>query len=58
MSTKPWDIKKEDHRSENGLTVFIIYCEDTNSEPIYFRSLAPEGVKVNYGASKTPGRAF
>lgn len=56
MSTKPWDIKKKDDRREDGLTVFIIYCEDSNSEPFYFRSLAQKGVKVNAIPNQQSGR--
>ena len=35
---KPWELKVEDKRSFDTLFTFIIFCEDENSEPIYFKS--------------------
>ena len=33
-----WEITTTDERSEDQITTFIIFCEDQNDEPIYFRS--------------------
>ena len=56
VNTEPWDIKTEDSREVDGLVTFIIYCEDENSEPIYFRSLANERVKINAIPNQRAGK--
>jgi len=55
-NTEPWDVKTEDSREADGLVTFIIYCEDDNSEPIYFRSLATERVKINAIQNQKSGK--
>jgi hypothetical protein len=47
MTNKPWESKQDDQRSANSITNFIIICEDTNSEPIYFKYFETENIKVN-----------
>lgn len=48
MSVDPWDMKKGDERIEDSITTYIIFCEDENDEPIYFRSFEIEKrVKIN-----------
>ena len=44
---KPWELKVEDKRSFDTLFTFIIFCEDENSEPIYFKSFENSKIKVN-----------
>lgn len=45
---EPWDIKIDDNRRNNYLTTFIIFCEDENDEPIYFRNFQiADKLKVN-----------
>lgn len=35
-----WDIKTDDAREENAIFNFILFCEDSVSEPLYFEALA------------------
>ena len=43
-----WELKTDDSRSENTTTTFIIFCEDENDEPSYFRTFNVEGkLRVN-----------
>lgn len=43
-----WEMTSGDSRTENQLTTFIVFCEDQNDEPIYFRSFEVENkVKIN-----------
>ncbi len=43
-----WEITKSDSRDENQIIVFIIFCEDQNDEPYYFRSFQVENkIKIN-----------
>lgn len=43
-----WDITTTDDRIENRLITFIIFCEDQNDEPFYFRSFEIENkLKIN-----------
>jgi len=45
---EPWELKSDDSREENSINTFIIFCEDENDEPFYFRSFQIEGkLKVN-----------
>jgi hypothetical protein len=46
-TTPPWDRNTSDERHEDSLQTFIIFCEDNNSEPIYFRSFSNDRVQVN-----------
>ncbi|MCB9204239.1 MAG: RloB domain-containing protein [Flavobacteriales bacterium] len=47
MSSKPWDIRKDEPRKADQLVNFIIFCEDTVSEPTYFQFFETEKIKVN-----------
>jgi hypothetical protein len=43
-----WDLKTDDSRAVDTITTFIIFCEDENDEPAYFRSFGIEHkLKVN-----------
>jgi hypothetical protein len=43
-----WDIKTDDSRPADTTATFIIFCEDENDEPAYFRSFGvARKVKVN-----------
>lgn len=42
-----WDLKTDDKRVEDRLPTFIIFCEDTVSEPIYFKYFETSKIKVN-----------
>lgn len=44
---KPWDLKIEKERKFDTLYVFIIFCEDENSEQLYFKSFENDKIKVN-----------
>jgi len=55
--TEPWNITTDDSRSENKLETFIIFCEDQNDEPIYFRSFQDgKKVKVNCIPNQKQGK--
>jgi hypothetical protein len=43
---KPWELKSEDARSSDSLYTFIIFCEDSSSEPAYFESFETSKIKV------------
>lgn len=53
---EPWEIKQDDSRAENSMTTFIIFCEDSVSEPIYFRSFQNGNLKVNTVDNQRAGR--
>lgn len=43
-----WEITTSDSRMENQVVTFIIFCEDQNDEPYYFRSFDVENkLKIN-----------
>ncbi|MEZ5008113.1 MAG: RloB family protein [Chitinophagales bacterium] len=44
---KPWEIKTNSERNADTLATFIIFCEDQNSEPIYFKYFETSKIKVN-----------
>lgn len=45
---EPWEIKTDDKRIENSIIPFIVFCEDENDEPFYFRSFQVDNkLKVN-----------
>lgn len=45
---EPWDFRPSDERLGDGMTNFIIFCEDGEIEPEYFKSFQKTGlVKVN-----------
>lgn len=44
--TEPWNIKQEDIRQEDSLPIFIIFCEDKISEPIYFKYFETPAIKI------------
>ncbi|RPD38161.1 RloB family protein [Chitinophaga barathri] len=52
----PWDIKVDDERQEDSLETFIIFCEDDNSEPLYFRSFSNDKIKVNAIPNQKQGK--
>jgi len=43
----PWDIKSSDNRESDTIENFIIFCEDSVSEPIYFNYFQTTKIKVN-----------
>lgn len=45
--SNPWDIKTDDSRESDLRPVFIIFCEDEVSEPIYFESFRTSKIEVN-----------
>jgi hypothetical protein len=45
--SNPWDIKSDDSRSSDSLPVFIIFCEDEVSEPVYFKHFETDKFKIN-----------
>lgn len=52
-----WDLKVTDDREADGLTTFIIFCEDQNSEPQYFDSFAVDGkLKINTIKNQKQGK--
>ena len=44
---QPWEIKQDDSRKADSLPTFIIFCEDSASEPTYFRYFETPLIKVN-----------
>lgn len=46
MEIKPWELKTDNVRSINNTFVFHIFCEDRNSEPLYFEHFNGNGVKI------------
>ena len=61
----PWELKKDDTRHSDTLPTFIIFCEDTVSEPIYFKffetpkteleNLKDSWSRINDAISETSG---
>lgn len=52
-----WEITTSDERAENQVVTFIIFCEDENDEPYYFRSFGIENkVKINCIPNQKKGR--
>jgi len=47
MAENPWDLRTDDSRSEETVNLFVIFCEDDVSEPIYFSSFASERLRIN-----------
>jgi len=45
--SEPWNLKKEDQRVSDTLTTFIIFCEDSVSEPVYFKYFETSKIKIN-----------
>jgi hypothetical protein len=44
----PWDIRPSDTRIADSVSNFIVFCEDSEIEPLYFKSFEKAGVvKVN-----------
>lgn len=56
MKEESWDIQQNDSRTPDTTIVFIIFCEDAVSEPIYFRSFQNENVKVNAIPNQRKGK--
>ena len=42
-----WELTSSDDRIENTIATFIIFCEDENDEPFYFRSFETKNIKIN-----------
>lgn len=42
----PWDLKVSSERSSETIFVFHLFCEDKNSEPLYFEQFDGNGVKI------------
>jgi len=47
MSKQPWELRDSDERKADTKLIFIIFCEDKNSEPIYFKYFETPKIKVN-----------
>lgn len=43
----PWELKTNDIRTSDSIYTFIIFCEDTHSEPIYFECFETPSIKVS-----------
>lgn len=43
----PWDLRTDEKRSADCITTFIIFCEDSVSEKIYFSSFQTDKLKIN-----------
>lgn len=43
----PWDLRTDDERTVDTKINFIIFCEDTVSEPSYFKYFETSKIKVN-----------
>lgn len=44
---EPWDLKPFEERTADNLPNFIIFCEDKVCEPIYFKRLENDKIKIN-----------
>ncbi|WP_229204160.1 RloB family protein [Dyadobacter alkalitolerans] len=44
---EPWNIRDSDTRTADSLPLFIIFCEDQVSEPVYFKFFETSLIKVN-----------
>lgn len=44
---EPWKYKEDDDRTEDGLILFLLFCEDEVSEPVYFKFFETPKIKVN-----------
>jgi len=56
MTMEPWNLRVDDSRKEDTVATFIIFCEDENDEPFYFRSFANRSVKVNTVPNQKQGK--
>lgn len=45
--SNPWNLRRDDSRQPDSIPTFIIFCEDTNCEPIYFKYFETTKIKVN-----------
>jgi len=52
----PWDEITSDERIPDTQTVFIVFCEDSVSEPYYLRSFQHDGLKVNAIPNQRKGK--
>jgi hypothetical protein len=52
----PWERNTSDDRHEDTLRTFIIFCEDDNSEPLYFRSFSNDKVQINAVPNQRQGK--
>ena len=43
---EPWDLQPEVDRVADTKTLYILFCEDEVSEPIYFRSFSNDCIQV------------
>jgi len=46
MMNKPWEIKISNQRTNNTIYTFHLFCEDRNSEPLYFEQFNSSKVKI------------
>lgn len=57
MPDESWNINKDDSRMEDSIATYIIFCEDENSEPIYFESLQIDRkLKINIVPNQNKGK--
>ncbi|SDF60993.1 RloB family protein [Chitinophaga filiformis] len=52
----PWDVKTDDARKEDTINLYIIFCEDAVSEPVYFRSFQNDNLKINAIPNQRKGK--
>jgi len=52
----PWDRKVTDERQADTVKMYVIFCEDNNCEPFYFRSFGQDGIKINTIPNQRQGR--
>jgi len=45
--SEPWNLRTDDEREANTKTNFIIFCEDEVSEPVYFKYIETDKIKIN-----------
>lgn len=45
--SNPWDLKAADKREADTIINFVIFCEDSVSEPNYFKYFETDRIKVN-----------
>lgn len=47
MNMEPWNFRDSDTRTADSIPLFIIFCEDEVSEPVYFKFFETALIKVN-----------
>ena len=56
MQKQPWYLRTDDSRQDDRTAIFIIFCEDQNDEPDYFRGFQTEDIKINVIENQKQGR--